>query len=46
MNKTRGAWRRTRRTTIPNHPGTDIPKGTLKAIIKETGLTEEEFMAL
>ena len=35
-----------RRTTIPNHPGTDIPKGTLKAIIKETGLTEEEFMAL
>jgi predicted RNA binding protein YcfA (HicA-like mRNA interferase family) len=35
-----------RRTTIPNHPGTDIPKGTLKAIIKEAGLTEEEFVAL
>jgi predicted RNA binding protein YcfA (HicA-like mRNA interferase family) len=35
-----------RRTTIPNHPGVDIPKGTLKAIIKEAGLTEEEFLAL
>jgi predicted RNA binding protein YcfA (HicA-like mRNA interferase family) len=35
-----------RRTTIPNHPGVDIPKGTLKAIIKEAGLTEEEFVAL
>jgi predicted RNA binding protein YcfA (HicA-like mRNA interferase family) len=35
-----------RRTTIPNHPGVDIPKGTLKAIIKEAGLTIEEFLAL
>jgi predicted RNA binding protein YcfA (HicA-like mRNA interferase family) len=35
-----------RRTTIPNHPGVNIPKGTLKAIIKEAGLTEEEFLAL
>jgi predicted RNA binding protein YcfA (HicA-like mRNA interferase family) len=35
-----------RRTTIPNHPGVDIPKGTLRAIIKEAGLTEEEFVAL
>jgi len=35
-----------RRTTIPHHPGVDIPKGTLKAIIKEAGLTEEEFLAL
>ncbi len=32
-----------RRTTIPNHPGVDIPKGTLKAIINEAGLTVEEF---
>ncbi|MHC1570128.1 type II toxin-antitoxin system HicA family toxin [ANME-2 cluster archaeon] len=35
-----------RRTTIPNHPGADIPKGTLKAIIKEAGLTLEEFSEL
>jgi predicted RNA binding protein YcfA (HicA-like mRNA interferase family) len=35
-----------RRTTIPNHPGIDIPKGTLKAIIKETGLSVEEFINL
>jgi predicted RNA binding protein YcfA (HicA-like mRNA interferase family) len=35
-----------RRTTIPNHPGVDIPKGTLSAIIKEAGLTEDEFLAL
>jgi len=35
-----------RRTTIPNHPGSDIPKGTLKAIIKEAGLTVEEFLEL
>lgn len=31
-----------RRTVVPNHPG-DVPKGTLKAIIKEAGLTVEEF---
>lgn len=35
-----------RRTTIPNHPGVDIPKGTLKTIIKEAGLTVEEFINL
>jgi predicted RNA binding protein YcfA (HicA-like mRNA interferase family) len=35
-----------RRTTIPNHPWADIPKGTLKAIIKAAGLTEEDFLAL
>jgi predicted RNA binding protein YcfA (HicA-like mRNA interferase family) len=35
-----------RRTTIPNHPGTDIPKGTLSAIIKQAGLTTEEFQKL
>ena len=34
-----------RRTTIPNHPG-DVPKGTLKAIIKEAGLTTEDFLEL
>ncbi len=35
-----------RRTTIPNHPGVDIQKGTLKAIIKEAGLTMEEILEL
>ena len=35
-----------RRTTLPNHPGKDIPKGTLRAIIQQTGLTVDEFIAL
>ena len=35
-----------RRVIIPNHPGTEIPKGTLKAIIKQTGLSTEEFLSL
>jgi len=32
-----------RRTVVPNHPGKDIPKGTLRAIINQAGLTIEEF---
>jgi predicted RNA binding protein YcfA (HicA-like mRNA interferase family) len=32
-----------RRTTVPNHPG-DIHRGTLRAIIRETGLTVDEFL--
>ena len=32
-----------KRTVIPNHPGKDIPKGTLRAIIQQSGLTVEEF---
>ncbi len=35
-----------RRTVIPNHPGVDIPKGTLLAIVKEAGLSFEEFQKL
>ena len=35
-----------RRTTIPNHPGTSIPKGTLKAILRAAGLTVKEFLKL
>ena len=35
-----------RRVTIPNHPGTDIPKGTLSAIIKEAGYSIEDFLQL
>jgi len=35
-----------RRTVVPNHPGRDIPKGTLRAIIGQAGLTTEEFVNL
>jgi predicted RNA binding protein YcfA (HicA-like mRNA interferase family) len=33
-----------RRVTVPDHK--EIAKGTLRAIIRETGLTVEEFKAL
>ena len=33
-----------RRVTVPNHP--EIAKGTLLAIIKQSGLNREEFMKL
>jgi len=32
-----------RYTTIPNHPGA-LPEGTLRAILKEAGVTPEEFL--
>ena len=32
-----------RRTTVPNHPGT-IARGTLRAIIREAGLSIDEFI--
>jgi len=35
-----------RSTTIPNHPGVEIPKGTLKAILKQAGLSFDEFSQL
>lgn len=31
------------RTTIPNHPG-DIPEGTLKAILKQADITDNDFL--
>jgi len=34
-----------RRTTVPSHPG-DLPKGTLKAILRQAGLTAKEFAAI
>ncbi|HEY4691541.1 MAG TPA: type II toxin-antitoxin system HicA family toxin [Anaerolineae bacterium] len=34
-----------RRTTVPHHPGT-IARGTLRAILREAGLSVEEFMSL
>lgn len=35
-----------KRTVVPNHPGKDIPKGTLRAIINQAGLSVEEFVKL
>jgi len=35
-----------RRTVVPNHPGKDVPKGTLRAIIRQAGLTVDEFIKL
>jgi len=32
-----------RYTTVPNHPG-DMPGGTLRAILKESGITPDEFL--
>ncbi len=34
-----------RRTTIPNHPG-DLPEGTVRAIVRQAGLTVDEFLDL
>jgi predicted RNA binding protein YcfA (HicA-like mRNA interferase family) len=34
-----------RRVVIPNHPG-DIPKGTLRNIIRQAGMMVDEFIAL
>ena len=33
-----------RYTTIPNHPG-DMPEGTLRAILRQAGVTPEEFLS-
>lgn len=30
-------------TTIPNHPG-DLPEGTLRAILKQAGMTPDDFL--
>ena len=32
-----------RYTTVPNHPG-DMPEGTLRAILKQAGVTAEAFL--
>jgi len=34
-----------RYTTIPNHAG-DMPQGTLKAILKQAGISAEDFINL
>jgi predicted RNA binding protein YcfA (HicA-like mRNA interferase family) len=33
-----------RYTTVPNHPG-DMPEGTLRAILKQAGVSPEEFLS-
>jgi predicted RNA binding protein YcfA (HicA-like mRNA interferase family) len=33
-----------RYTTIPNHPG-DMPEGTLRAILKQAGISVAEFLS-
>ncbi len=33
------------RTTVPHHPG-DLPEGTLRAILRQAGLSVEEFLGL
>lgn len=35
-----------RRVVIPNHPGKDIPKRTLKSIISQSGLSVDKFLNL
>ena len=32
-------------TTVPNHPG-DLPEGTLRAILKQAGITPDAFLHL
>jgi predicted RNA binding protein YcfA (HicA-like mRNA interferase family) len=34
-----------RYTTIPNHPG-DLPEGTLRAILRQAGITPEQFLSI
>jgi predicted RNA binding protein YcfA (HicA-like mRNA interferase family) len=33
------------RVTVPNHPG-DLPEGTVRAILRQAGLSVEEFLQL
>jgi predicted RNA binding protein YcfA (HicA-like mRNA interferase family) len=35
-----------RRTVIADHGSRDLPKGTLRAIIEQAGLTVDEFIGL
>ncbi|MGO9485515.1 MAG: type II toxin-antitoxin system HicA family toxin [Rhodomicrobium sp.] len=34
-----------RYTAIPNHPG-NLPEGTLRAILKQAGISSDEFLAI
>jgi predicted RNA binding protein YcfA (HicA-like mRNA interferase family) len=35
-----------RRTVIPNHPGTTIPRATLRAMLKQAGISPDHFEQL
>ena len=35
-----------RGTTVPVHPGREVAKGTLRGILKDTGLSVEELRSL
>ena len=32
-----------RRTTVPRHSSKDLPRGTLRAILRDIGISPEEF---
>lgn len=32
--------------SIPDHPGKDVKRGTLRALIRDSGLTVDEFVRL
>ncbi|MFO7628571.1 MAG: type II toxin-antitoxin system HicA family toxin [Prochlorococcaceae cyanobacterium] len=34
-----------RYTTIPNHPG-DLPEGTLRAILRQAGISVDDFLSI
>jgi len=34
------------RVTVPMHPGRSVPAGTLHAILRDAGLTADEFLEL
>jgi predicted RNA binding protein YcfA (HicA-like mRNA interferase family) len=34
-----------RRTTVPNHPG-PIPEGTLRAVLRQAGISPDVFLVL
>jgi predicted RNA binding protein YcfA (HicA-like mRNA interferase family) len=33
-----------RSTTVPVHPGRDVPKGTLRSVLEDTGLTVDDLL--
>ncbi|GLZ14696.1 addiction module toxin, HicA family protein [Actinomadura sp. NBRC 104425] len=35
-----------RHVTVPVHRGRDMPRGTLRAIIRDAGMTVEQFLSL
>ena len=35
-----------RRTTVARHPGKDIPRGTLRAILRDMNISTEDFVKL